>query len=72
MNEAQRRAVELAQFYFRRIAEAAGANWDGDNDVEIELMVGHIINAAVAPLRGQLDDALERIDELERTRPVTP
>jgi hypothetical protein len=35
MNEAQRRAVELARFYFRRIAECAGLGWDGDNDVEI-------------------------------------
>jgi hypothetical protein len=28
MTEAHRMAVELAQFYFRRIAEAAGAQWD--------------------------------------------
>ena len=70
MTEAQRRAVELAQFYFRRIAEAAGANWDGDNDVEIELMVCHIIDAAAAGLRDQLAEALERIDVLDRLRPT--
>ena len=70
MTEAQRRAVELAQFYFRRIAEAAGANWDGDNDVEIELMVCHIIDAAATGLRDQLAEALDRTDVLDRLRPT--
>jgi hypothetical protein len=69
MTEAQRTAVQLAQFYFRRIAETAGWTWDGDNDVEIELMVCHIIDAAAAQLRGQLDDALERIRQLEQQTP---
>ena len=70
MSEAQRQAVHLAQFYFRRIAEAAGATWDGDNDVEVELMVCQIIDAAAAGLRGQLAEALERIDVLDRLRPT--
>lgn len=70
MNEAQRRAVELARFYFRRIAEAAGAAWDGDNDVEVELMVGYIIDAARADLRGQLDGVLAQIRVLDRLRPT--
>ncbi|HEY1321687.1 MAG TPA: hypothetical protein VGF32_15630 [Streptosporangiaceae bacterium] len=70
MSEAQRRAVELAQFYFRRIAQEAGAAWDSDNDVEVELMVCQIIDAAVVGLRSQLDDALERIDVLDRLRPT--
>ena len=69
MTEAHRRAVELAQHYFRLIATAAGANWDGDNDVEIELMVGYIADAAAAGLRDQLDDALERIRALEGQTP---
>jgi hypothetical protein len=46
MSEAQRRAVELAQHYFRLIAQQAGVPWDSDNDVEVELMVGLIIDAA--------------------------
>jgi hypothetical protein len=61
MTEAHRRAVELAQHYFRQIAEQAGMAWDGDNDVEVEMMVSYAIDAAAARLRGQLDDALERI-----------
>jgi hypothetical protein len=65
VSDAQREAVKLAQFYFRRIAESAGWSWDSDNDVEIEIMVSHIIDAAAVPLRGQLDDALERIRQLE-------
>ena len=48
MIEAQRRAVELTQHYFRMIAEAAGVPWDGDNDVEVELMVACVIDAARA------------------------
>ncbi len=66
MSEAQRRAVDLARFYFRRIAEQAGMTWDGDNDVEIELMVSFTIVAATAQVRGQLDGALERIQALEQ------
>lgn len=46
MNEAHRRAVELARFYFRRTAEAAGAQRDGGNDTEIEMLVSSIIDAA--------------------------
>jgi hypothetical protein len=69
MNEAHRRAVDLARFYFRRIAEQAGMGWDGDNDVEIELMVSSVVDAAAAMLRGQLDDALERIRALEADTP---
>jgi hypothetical protein len=65
MTEAHRRAVELAQHYFRQIAGQAGMAWDGDNDVEVELMVSYVIDAAAARLRGQLDDALERIGKLE-------
>ena len=65
MSEAQRQAVELAQFYFRRIAQQAGMRWDGDNDTEIDLMVGCIIDAAEAGLRAQLDDALERVRQQE-------
>jgi ketosteroid isomerase-like protein len=65
MTEAHRRAVELAQHYFRQIAEQAGMKWDGDNDVEIEMMISYAIDAAAARLRGQLDDALERIRKLE-------
>ena len=70
MTEAHRRAVELAQHYFRQIAEQAGMNWDGDNDVEVELMISCVIDAAAARARGQLDDALERISGLERLRPT--
>jgi hypothetical protein len=66
MTKAQREAVRLAQFYFRQLAESAGWSWDGDNDTEIEIMVSSIIDAAVTPLRGQLDDALERIRQLEQ------
>jgi len=66
MSEAQRRAVDLARFYFRRIAEQAGMTWDGDNDVEIELMVSFTIDAATAQVRGQLDGVLERIQALEQ------
>jgi hypothetical protein len=65
MTEAHRRAVELAQHYFLQIAEQAGMKWDGGNDVEIEMMVSYAIDAAAARLRGQLDDALERIRKLE-------
>jgi hypothetical protein len=70
MNEAQQQAVRLAQFYFRLIAERAGVPWDGHNDVEVELMACQIIDAAAAGLRGQLDEALERIDVLDRLRPT--
>ena len=69
MSEAPRRAVELAQFYFRKIAESAGWTWDGDNDVEVELMIGNVIEAAAERLRPQLDDALERIRSLEAQTP---
>lgn len=65
MTEAHRPAVELAQHYFRQIAEQAGMAWDGDNDVEVELMVGYVIDAAAARLAGQLDGALERIRKME-------
>jgi hypothetical protein len=69
MSEVQRRAVELAQFYFRRLAQEAGAAWDGDNDTEVELMVGSIIEAAAERLRPQLDEALKRIASLEGDTP---
>jgi hypothetical protein len=69
MTEAHRRAVALAQHYFRQIAEQAGMNWDGDNNTEVELMVGYLIDAAAARLRGQLDDALERLRALEQQTP---
>ena len=69
MNEAQQQAIRLAQFYFRLVAERAGVPWDGD-DVEVELMVCQMIDAAAAGLRGQLDEALERIDVLDRLRPT--
>jgi hypothetical protein len=65
MTEAHQRAIALAQHYFRQIAEQAGMNWDGDNNTEVELMVSYVIDAAAARLRGQLDDALERIRKLE-------
>jgi hypothetical protein len=65
MTEAHRRAVELAQHYFRQIAEQAGMAWDGDNDVEVELMVSYVIDAAAARLAGQLDGALDRIRKME-------
>ena len=69
MSEAQQRAAELARFYFRKIAESSGWTWDGDNDVEVELMVGNIIEAAAERLRPQLDDALNRIHVLEDRLP---
>jgi len=75
MSAAQRRAVDLVRFYFRRIAEQAGMTWDGDNDVEIELMVSSTIDAATAQVRGQLDGVLERIQALEQLagpRPEDP
>jgi hypothetical protein len=58
MAEAQQQAVRLAQHYFRLIAQKAGVPWDGDNDVEVELMVCQIIDAARAGVRRELDDAL--------------
>jgi hypothetical protein len=70
MTEARQRAVALAQFYFRVIAEQAGMAWDGDNNTEVELMVSYVIDAAAAGLRGQLADVLERIDVLDRLRPT--
>lgn len=65
MSEAHAQAVHLAQFYLRMIAERAGATWEGDNDTEVEIMVGHIIDAAAERLRPQLDDAIKRIRVLE-------
>ncbi|HET9969812.1 MAG TPA: hypothetical protein VFQ68_16375 [Streptosporangiaceae bacterium] len=65
MSEAHAQAVQLARFYFRTITERAGATWEGDNDVEVELMVSHIIDAAAGRLRAQLDDAIRRIRVLE-------
>jgi hypothetical protein len=65
VSDAQRRAAELAQHYFRLIAQRAGVNWDGDNDTEIDLMIGHIVDAAAERLRPQLDDAIKRIRQLE-------
>ena len=70
MTEAHRRAVALAQYYFRQLAEQAGMSWDGDNNTEVELMVSFIIDAAAAGLRGQLVEALERIDVLDWLRPT--
>src|SRR6266496_3353648 len=65
MSDAQRRATDLAQFYFRLIAQRAGVKWDGDNDTEVDLMVGYIIDAAAARLHAPLDDAIKRIRQLE-------
>jgi hypothetical protein len=70
MSEAQRRATDLACFYFRRIAEQAGMTWDGDNDVEIELMVEDIIAAAAGELRGQLDALTAEVRMLDGLRPT--
>jgi hypothetical protein len=70
MSESHRRATDLARFYLRRIAEQAGMTWDGDNDVEIELMVSFIIDAARADMRGQLDSILAQIRVLDRLRPT--
>ena len=70
MSDAQRRAVDLAQHYFRLIGLRAGVKWDGDNDTEIDLMVGHIIDAAEARLRGRLAGVLEQIRVLDRLRPT--
>jgi hypothetical protein len=71
MTEAHERAVALAQFYVRQLAERAGMRWEGDNDndTEVELMVGYVIDASAARLRGQLDDAVERIRVLEQQTP---
>ena len=70
MTEAQQQAVHLAQHYFRLFAQRAGVPWDGDNDTEVELMVCQIIDAAAAGLRGELAEALEHIDVLDRLRPT--
>ena len=70
MSEAQRRAVELAQFYFRLIAERAGVAWDADNDSEIDLMIGCIIDAATAGLQAQLEGVLAEVRVLDRLRPT--
>jgi hypothetical protein len=67
MSEAQRRAVELAQFYFRLIAERAEVTWDGDNNVEVELMVCQIIDAAAAGTRRELADVITRVEALEQS-----
>lgn len=69
MNDAHRRAVHLAQFYFRLLAERAGTRWEGDNDTEVEMMVSFIIDAAAERLRSQLDDAIKRIRQLEAETP---
>jgi hypothetical protein len=70
MTEAQQQAVHLAQHYFRLIAQRAGVPWDGDNDVEVELMVSCIIDAVAAGLQAQFDGVLERIRVLDRLRPT--
>lgn len=44
---AKREARKLMIYYFRLIAREAGANWDRDNDAEVEAMLDFIIDAAV-------------------------
>jgi hypothetical protein len=70
MSDAQGRAVSLAQHYYRLIAERAGVTWDGDNDTEIRLLVGDIIDAAAEELRGQLAGVLAVVRVLDRLRPT--
>ena len=70
MSEAQRKAVHLAQHYFRLIAQRAGVAWDSDNDSEVDLMVGCIIDAVAEELRGQLAGVLAEISVLDRLRPT--
>jgi hypothetical protein len=70
VSEPQRRAAELARFYFRRLAEQAAMPWDGDNDTEIELLVENIIDAAEDRLRSQLAGVLAEIRVLDRLRPT--
>jgi hypothetical protein len=70
MSEPQQRAVQLAQFYFRRIAQPAGVPWDGDNDSEVDLMVGCIIDAAAGEMRAQFAGVIAEIRVLDRLRPT--
>jgi hypothetical protein len=65
VNESHRRAADLARFYFRQIAEQSGVRWGADNDVEVELMVSYIIDAAQAQVVELLETALGRIRALE-------
>ena len=41
-------AVHLMQHYMKAIGQRAGMPWDHDLDVELEAMVDHIIDAAIA------------------------
>jgi len=43
----ERRAKDLAKYYFRLIAVDAGIEWTSDNDVEIEELIDFIIQAAI-------------------------
>jgi ketosteroid isomerase-like protein len=53
--DAQDKAVHLAQHYFALIARKAGVSWDADNDIEIELMVVYMIDAAKAAVRDEIE-----------------
>lgn len=46
MNINRVRAEHLLQFYMQTAFTAAGKRWDGDNDVEVALIIEHIIDAA--------------------------
>lgn len=39
-------AVQLAQYYFRAVWEAADLTWESDNNTEVESMIDSIIAAA--------------------------
>ncbi len=43
---AEKKAIELATYYFRLLAKKAGVNWDSDNDAEIATLIEYIIDAS--------------------------
>lgn len=58
-------ATHLLKHYFRLVAERAGVQWDGDNDVEIEAIVDGIITAAVHQVAEDSARAAQARRELE-------
>ncbi len=47
----RKRAVQLLTYYLSSTRVAAGLSWDGDNDAEVDEIVGAIIDAVAAKVR---------------------
>ena len=47
----RKRAVRLLAYYLSSTRVAAGLSWDGDNDAEVDEIVGAIIDAVAANVR---------------------